>query len=714
MNEPSVLDYVKAKLRFWTKSELHIPLTYEQTEPASTTHTAGSPGQLSILDGDSKNVIPARQGNFPWRGSLAFLLAIAAQLLLEPPAPSGIAAAVLYAAALLLLIWSILRDEWRSPVTANDVAQGGGYRTFKFAWLLAGLVLTIAAYMSFSSHTFSAINLAFWLGAIVCLGFSLVEAEPIKNGFESCLRVLKAGRFQFDWKIVLVLLLSGVVIYFRVAQLNSVPAEMTSDHAEKLQDVQDILNGQYPVYFTRNTGREFFQFYWTALVIKIFNTGLSFLSLKIGMVLAGLLTLPYIYLLGKEFFNRRVALMALAFAGVAIWPNIISRVALRFALYPLFTAPALYYLLKGIRYRSRNDFILAGLAIGLGLSGYSPFRIVPLLAILTVVILLLHKRNKADMEYAVTGFTITGIIAVVVSIPLIRYAIDNPGAFFYRTTTRLSGLERPLSGNPWLIFLDNLKNGLLMFGQNDGNTWLHSIPGRGALDVISAALFYLGLVYLIVRYIRHRYWIDLVILISLPVLMLPSTLSIAFPEENPVLNRTAGAIIPAFLVVAIALDELLRAIERYYGGRKGRLAVYLLAGVLFILSAAQNYRLTFKTYADQYRYSAGNTTEMGAVIRQFIDTVGDPDSAWVVGYPFWVDTRLVSITAGVYPIRDYAVWTDQLEITRNYPAPKLFIINSQDQVDLNILQEMYPLASVSTYASAVPGRDFLVMYVPSE
>ena len=32
----------------------------------------------------------------------------------------------------------------------------------------------------------------------------------------------------------------------------------------------------------------------------------------------------------------------MAFAGIAYWPNLISRIALRFTLYPFFYAPAVY------------------------------------------------------------------------------------------------------------------------------------------------------------------------------------------------------------------------------------------------------------------------------------------------------------------------------------------------------------------------------------
>ena len=93
---------------------------------------------------------------------------------------------------------------------------------------------------------------------------------------------------------------------------------MVSDHAEKLLDVWDVLHGQTSIFFPRNTGREAIQMYLTAGIIQLFHTGYTFLSLKIGTILAGLLTLPFIYLLGKELANRRVGLLALLFAGIGI------------------------------------------------------------------------------------------------------------------------------------------------------------------------------------------------------------------------------------------------------------------------------------------------------------------------------------------------------------------------------------------------------------
>ena len=166
---------------------------------------------------------------------------------------------------------------------------------------------------------------------------------------------------------------------------------MFSDHAEKLLDISDILNGKYSIFFPRNTGREAIQMYLTATIAIVLKTGLSFISLKLGTTLAGILTLPYIYKLGKEIGNRWVALLAVFLTGIAYWPNVISRVGLRFPLYPLFVAPTFFYLIRGIRTSKRNDFILSGVAFGLSLHGYTAARILPFVVVAAFGVYLIHQ-----------------------------------------------------------------------------------------------------------------------------------------------------------------------------------------------------------------------------------------------------------------------------------------------------------------------------------
>ena len=202
----------------------------------------------------------------------------------------------------------------------------------------------------------------------------------------------------------------------------------------------------------------------------------------------------------------------------------------------------------------------------------------------------------------------------------------------------------------------------------------------------------------------------MLLLISIPFLMLPSIFSLAFPTENPSLNRTAGAIIPVFLLIGFALDGIFCAIKRALGNSGRTLAGGLVAALLF-LSASQNYDLVFNQYRANYDNGSWPSARIGAVVRDFVDTWGNRDSAYLVGYPHWVDSRLVGINAGT-PDKDYAIFTDQFELTLAQPAPKLFILNVSDTPDLETLNRLYPDGVLRLIPSELPGREFLIYFVP--
>ncbi|RLD04377.1 MAG: hypothetical protein DRI65_10800, partial [Chloroflexota bacterium] len=478
----------------------------------------------------------------------------------------------------------------------------------------------------------------------------------------------------------------------------------------KLIDVTDVLRGNHFIFFPRNTGREAFQMYLTAAVAKIFGTGISFLSLKLGTCLAGLFSLPFIYLLGRDIKNKEVGLLAMFFAGIAYWPNVISRVALRFALYPAFVAPTIYFLVRGIKRKKWNDFLFAGLFLGIGLHGYSPFRIVPFAVILILLIYFLHTKSKDNRRMAVIALLLVGLISLIVFLPLGRYVSTNYSGFSYRMLTRMTDVETALSGSVLAIFLANLWKALIMFQWDNGQIWVHSIPGRPALGVVSGAMLSLGVILLVIRYIKKRHWMDLALLLLIPLLMLPSILSIAFPDENPSLNRTGGAIIPVFLIIAIAVENLVTNLRSSLPGRAGKwistAIVLLLAGI----SMQTNARLVFVDYYQQFKSSAWNTSEIGAVIEEFADTIGDEDHAWVVPYPHWVDTRLVGINA-IDQVRDFALWQTEIPGTEMAEVPKLYIFKPDDEETFQILQDLYPDGIIERFESEVEGRDFMLYYV---
>jgi len=721
LQEPSVLDYLKYKLSFGRGVRIEIPEYQEGSlEMQADLQGSGLPGSRAAARYSVAFPIP-------WVAIGALGLALFAQLFFEPPDASAVGGIALYMMSFGLLIWAAFRGEWvLAPLAASS--QTKDPLTFHRLAFIISIPTAALAFIFFTGNLFTGFNLTLWFIALGLFVWSLWVRDPNAEPLWERARAFfgrKSWQISISRWTVLLLVATAIILFYRVYHLQQTPAEPFSDHAEKILDVYDVSQGQTHIFFPRNTGREAIQMYWTLLMSWVFGTGLTYLSLKIGTILLGLFTLPYIYLLGKEVANPRAGFIAFVLAGIGYWPNVISRIGLRFPLYPLFVAPLLLYLIRGLRTHNRNDFILAGIFLGVGLHGYTPFRIVPFLVLVAFLLYFLHAQSRGVRQDALLWLVIVGLTSFIVFLPLLRYALENPELFSYRALSRLNvGQSLPA---PWYqILSSNTWNALAMLNWNDGVVWVNSLPGRPALDFVSGALFLIGVALVLIRYIQKRHWLDLFLILSIPILMLPSILALAFPSENPELNRTGGALVPIFVIVGLAFDGLISAFEHHPAnkdavegiGKRRPFGAYALIGFLFFCSAVQNFDIVFDQFDQNYRNNAWNTSEMGAIIKQFGLTYGETKTVWIVPFPYWVDTRLPGVYAGI-PNRDFAVFPDHLADTLQSNGTKLFMVKANlqdpsqnDQYSLNLLKHFYPQGWLVLHHSPIPNHDFWIYTVP--
>lgn len=711
-SEPTVLDWFKSVLRLRpipipeSTKIAEMPALLDLQEEIEVQHKAA----IKPIESIAKpfNLMHLRL-------PAAILLALIAQVGLERHPDNVIVMVMLYIIAAGLAGWVAWTGDLRFEPTGEIVEkrEEAGVRPLYLAF---GFILALLTFISANDDSFDSMVLISWFGSLLFMLMAFWEGgislRPLAERIGAWFR--KPGlQIRIDSWGLLLLGVFAVSAYFRFAYLDTVPIEMWSDQAEKLLDVVDVLNGQYPIYFVRNTGREALQFYLAAATAILFKTGISFLTLKIGTALAGFVTLFYLYLFAREIGGRKVGLAAVLLAGIAFWPNVISRAGLRFPLLQLFAAPAMYYLVRGLRRKSRNDFLLCGMAVGLGLNGYSSARVLPLVVMLGVIIYIFHRESRSYRWRAIGWLCAAGAIGLVILIPLLRVAIEMPDLFLFRMMSRVATAERDLPGSPLAIFGKNFIDALLMFNWDDGEIWIIGPIHRPALDWITAALFQIGVVTLLVRYIRRRAWQDLYTLLSIPVLLLASTLSLAFPAENPALNRASGVIIPVFTIAAIPFAAFPDWARRTLGKRKGCIAGLGVVAVLFMVAAGSNYRITFEEYAEQLERSAWNTGDAGRTIKGYVESIGSYDTAHVVAFPYWMDTRLVGIHAG-QPTRDYAIWPDELDQLADETRNQLFIVNPNDEEGIERLHALFPSGITKIWRSPVEGHDFIIYFVPEQ
>jgi len=578
------------------------------------------------------------------------------------------------------------------------------------------------AYFATGGNNFSLLGRVSWLISLWAWVAAFWQGPlRLKVNWRGLLDTVWRGQMDIRLTRTLFALLAVLALSasFRFEKLNEVPVEMTSDHVEKLSDVNDILNnGKRPVFEPNNGGRESMEFYLAALTAKYAGPSLSHLTLKLVTAVAGFLTLPFIFLLVREIADDSpMALLATATAGLAWWPNIISRNGLRFPFAPFFGAIALWLIFRAIKRDSRNSAVIAGLALGLGLYGYTPIRIVPVAILLAFGLYALHRRDRVLTVKLAKWWVMLTLVMLAGFVPMVRYGMDNPQDFWRRSMTRITGDPETPHTPTVQDFLANEWSSIRMFWWTVDAAWLVSTANQPALDWVMGGLFALGLGVLVYRYMRYRDWLDLFLILVIPVLLLPSTLALAFPIENPSLHRSGVAIPLVFTIVAIPLRLLIAYGQKLFSGRRadgrGTLVGVALAAITLYISWQVNWRILFVNYAEQYQSSVPNASELGRLVRAWAESTGSYDTAVVVAYPYWVDTRAVGLYAtGDLSWNNVILNPDQLDDWVDDPRSKLYLLYKKDADSIARLRQIYPQGKLAYHPSQFFDRDFLTFVVP--
>ncbi|HMQ29556.1 MAG TPA: glycosyltransferase family 39 protein [Chloroflexaceae bacterium] len=585
-------------------------------------------------------------------------------------------------------------------------------------WLTAAALLQGAVAFVFSAgNRYTPANVLPWLTAVACflaahLDYGRVAGAAAllrSGGWPAAARAWLTRERALSLAALLAILALGAA--FRFADLAGNPAEMNSDQAEKLLDVGDVLAGTNYIFFERNTGREPWQFYWTVALIRLLGLPPDFMALKLGTALIGWLMLPAVFLLGREVLGTRGALLATLFAAVASWGVITARFGLRYPLAPCAAAWTLFFLVRGLRRDSRNSLLLAGLWVGIGLQGYTAYRfmavVVPLVGAAWLW-WLLARGERARAGRVVVGGLLALALAALTLLPLIRYGLERPEQLLYRAATRLTAAEQAIPGDPAAIFLENLRNVLLMFNYTRDSVWVANLPDRPAMDVILGALLVAGAAACLALSRRSgNPWPALTLGAGL-LMLVPSALSIAFPGENPSVVRTGGAL-PALMVVCAAAPALALEQLRATGRRGAYLGALAAVAALGLAVAGVNQRRVFVDYPAQYCPRAQNASDIGRELLAWEAAGGDRRAAWIVGYPHWVDSRAVGVWIGEITFPNTVIGADEVRGVDLAGRPGWFALNREDLPALRALYERYPGGQERLVeGSRCAGRAFLV------
>jgi len=234
-------------------------------------------------------------------------------------------------------------------------------------------------------------------------------------------------------------------IFARVWGFGTLPPGMAKDEAMIGVDAfslshygVDRFGNSYPVHLSSyGTGQN--ALYAYLLIPFVAIGGLTSPVVRLPMLIAGILSMPLLYIIAKHISDRKYALIAMFLLAINPWHIVLSHWALESNLLPFVFMIGFGFLLKS---RHHNwSFIFACLFFGLCYYAYGTAYVTVTIFIVAVVTILLWSR-RVNLRNLVLGL----IVFTLVAIPIGLFILVN---IFHWDTLHLGFVTIPrLPGGP--------------------------------------------------------------------------------------------------------------------------------------------------------------------------------------------------------------------------------------------------------------------------
>jgi alpha-D-ribose 1-methylphosphonate 5-triphosphate synthase subunit PhnG len=636
------------------------------------------------------------------------LAALLAQWALDRRVALGVAAGVSVAAGLAM---GAVADPWpRGERSAPSTALR--WMPAHSAALASLVVLGAASFHHLAGNRFHPRALMVWLPGFALLGMAAWSPEAARRAWDRVRRCWRQGGVMVRWQHMALLGAMALAAFLRFYRLHEIPLEMGCDLPHNYDNIRQILEGEAPIFFPSHPGREGLFFYLAAPIAAVF--GLSHTTIKAVSALIGVLTVPVVYAWGKELCDREVGLVAAIMLAVSHWHVTLTRVGYRAAVLPPVLALMWLFFSRALRTGSRVAYALAGLFLGLVFYTYNAAMVVPLLVVLLLVSEALAGGGRRLAAQG-PGLALLAMTAAWVLIPLARYVADDPYQYTYRVATRLTDLEQPLPADLVGTLWRNACRALAMFTYEGDAVFVTNVAFLRQLGYVPAVGFALGIGCCLWR------WRDGggALLGGLGVMLLPSMLALAFPQEVPSAVRAIGALPVAMLLAAVGLVQVRRTvagaglssfIPSAAMHRLGKAALAIGAAAVVGAEARATGVAYFRDYVWQqpdHNYSI--SLEMARTIAAF----GDAGRAYILTAPYWYDGNAVRAQLGRAP----AHW--DLELAElvpgqppldGQPGQTLVIVHPRDAAALEALRAAYAQSIVLEHTTYDGTPAFLAFY----
>lgn len=218
---------------------------------------------------------------------------------------------------------------------------------------------------------------------------------PLKVPKNGWLGLIKEKLFSINSLIVfLILALASFLRLYRISDYIT----FLGDEGRDVLVVKHILEGDLTLLGPRASAGDFFlgpiYYYFMAPFLWIFNY--DPVGPAVMVALAGVITVFFVYWIGKEFFSQNAGLFASALYAVSPLVLAFSRSSWNPNLMPITTLLMLYILYKALTHNSNKLFIIVGILYGIAMQlHYIEVFLAPIIFLFVLIgkFLVVHKHK---------------------------------------------------------------------------------------------------------------------------------------------------------------------------------------------------------------------------------------------------------------------------------------------------------------------------------
>lgn len=391
------------------------------------------------------------------------------------------------------------------------------------------------------------------------------------------------------------LALAAIIVLATVARfynLSAIPFGMWRDEARHgLEALRILTEPNYRPVYIPNISLPGLYPALLALDFRLFGASLA--SLRGLTAGAGVLAIAALWVVARQLYGPRIALVAALLGAVGSWRVSIDRLAFDTAPTTLCTLAAFALFLTGVAQVRRGRrgliaFALSGLCGGLAIYNYYPGRFaLPVLAGAAIVLFWRERNGFARRFWP--GLILCVVVAALTLVPLGQYAVEQPDNFFKRTEQVFILSDQYLEGRTKLEAIEqNIIRHVVMFNWRGEPNARHHAPNWPMLDVVTALCFAVGLSLAIISALRFGFP-ALFMLGWLVALLAPSIVSVDAPSAV----RAQDAAPAAYLLAAVGFVAIWERLRGRDAPRLLRRVAPIICGAALILAVAINLWIYF-------------------------------------------------------------------------------------------------------------------------